>query len=223
MLTPIVGRRHRPSSLGLRHAIEFPADAGALQEADLQSTLLGWRLLITGQQTLTADGQRFRQRQVLAVMVLQVDADTIGLPANDRKLLVIGNRAIKGDVIHLIFCRGLTHFHHQNFHFQWLGVAGENSANGLGIGIGQRLRGDILAAIGIAFEIRITNAGFAEIFELAIFPNASKSNAIVDLGNFVERGTRIFRHQEQSPRHTPPPRSSALWRCLYAHTQPYPA
>src|SRR5215510_12063796 len=27
---PIVGGRHRPSSLGLRHAIEFPADALAL-------------------------------------------------------------------------------------------------------------------------------------------------------------------------------------------------
>src|SRR2546427_11542114 len=54
-----------------------------------------------------------------------------------------------------------------------------------------------MAAIGIALHVGIANPGFAQIFELAIFPHPGKSEAVIDVRDFVQRRARVLRHQEQ--------------------------
>ena len=124
----------------------------------------------------------------------------LGLPSDNRKGTFVDDAAVERDAIHLVGLAVVSDLHHQNFHLQRLQFLAENGTEALRVAVRKRTGGHIFPAVHESLEICVPDAGLPEIFKFAVLAGPRKGDAVVDLGDFIQRGAGIFR-DEQYPVH----------------------
>ena len=76
----------------------------------------------------------------------------------------------------------------EDLHLHRLHLVGEDLAEHLGVGVGQAAGVDVLAAVLVALEVGVADAGDAELVELVVLADPGERDAVVDLADLVERG-----------------------------------
>ena len=95
---------------------------------------------------------------------------------------------------------GFSHLRDQNFDLQRLELLTEDGTQALRVAVGQGSRSHVLTAVHVPREIGMSDAGLAQILELAVFAGAGKRDAVVNFRNLVQGGTGIVGDQQHAVR-----------------------
>ena len=78
-------------------------------------------------------------------------------------------------------------------------VLGEDGAERLGVGIGERPCGDVGSVVGVAPQVGVADAGDPQVLELVVLADPGEGNAVVDLADLVERAAaRVVGDEEDA-------------------------
>ena len=77
---------------------------------------------------------------------------------------------------------------HEDLHLHRLHLVGEDLSEDLGVRVGQAAGVDVLAAVLVALEVGVADAGDAELVELVVLADPRERDAVVDLAHLVQRG-----------------------------------
>ena len=75
---------------------------------------------------------------------------------------------------------------HEDLDLHGLHLVGEDLAEDLGVGVGEAAGVDVLAAVLVALEVGVADAGDAELVELVVLADPGEGDAVVDLADLVE-------------------------------------
>ena len=116
--------------------------------------------------------------------------------------MLVGDETGEVDVVDLVGLPvRLPHLRHHDLDLVGLEVVGEHGRHGLGVGVGQRTGGDVLAVVRVALHVGQTDAGLPERLELGVLAHAGEGDAVVDLGDLAQVPRRVLRHDEDPLRH----------------------
>ncbi len=71
-------------------------------------------------------------------------------------------------------------------------------AQRLRVGVGEALGGHVVAAVRVALDVGMTDAGHPQRFELVVLPHPGERDPIVDLADLVEGSAGVFPQQENA-------------------------
>ncbi len=121
-------------------------------------------------------------------------------PHRDDALLVLQAPVVE-HAVHLVVVGRVPDLRDQDLDLERLQLLREDPPERLRVGVRDRLRGDVLAAVGVAAEIGQTNPGDAEVLELVVLAHRGERDAVVDLADLVQRFARVL-GDDEDPRLT---------------------
>src|SRR5712692_7346150 len=168
------------------NAPELALDLRAVEDGDLE-VALAERLVLRDRQRPHAEPERLAERQPLAVVILEEPPDLVRLAAHRRIVVLVLDRAVVEDVVDFVLrAVRLGHLGHEHLDLERLDVLREDVPERLRVGVGERLGGHVAAAVRVSLDVRMTDAGDSQIFELVVFANAREGDPVVDLRDLVE-------------------------------------
>ena len=99
---------------------------------------------------------------------------------------------------HLVLRAVLTDLGDEDLDLHRLHLVGEDLSEDLGVGVGQAAGVDVLAAVLVALEVGVADAGDAELVELVVLPDPRERDAVVDLAHLVQRGAAVLGGDEDA-------------------------
>jgi len=182
-------------------AAELAARPAALEHRDLelvrgQPTLLaGGRV---GPEQLDGQGQRIGQRQAGLPALAQRRRDRLGLPAHHDEAMLVGDRAVVGEAVHLVLSGGLAHLRDHDLDLVGLGLLGEDRAERLRVGVGQAAAGHVAAVVGVAAQVGEAHTRDAQVLELVVLADGREGDAVVDLADLVQRPGEVLADEQDA-------------------------
>src|SRR4029434_9647776 len=114
-------------------------------------------------------------------------SDHIRRSAHDRKVRLVGNRAVICQPVDLIERGCGAEFGHHDLHLvRLITTGGEDRAQYLRVRVGQPAARHLSPRIAITAEVGVPYPGLSQVLELVVAADGSESNAIVDLAHLVE-------------------------------------
>ena len=180
------------------HAPELAARLGAVEHRHLQ-VALGQGLVLGDHEGAHPELEGGGEVEALLEVVLEVAADLLGLAAHGRVVALVLDRPVVEDVVDLVLraVRSPTS-HDQHLHLEGLDVLGEDVAERLRVGVGERLGAHVPAAVGVALDVGVPHPGHPQVLELVVLAHAGEGDAVVDLRDLVEQGGRVLGHEQDA-------------------------
>ena len=118
--------------------------------------------------------------------------DLLRLTAEDGAALLVHDGAVVEDVVQLVVLDRLPHLRDEDLDLVRLHLVGEHLPEGLAVGVGERACVHVLAGERVALEVGLAHPGDPQHLELVVLADAGERDAVVDLGDLVERAERVL-------------------------------
>ena len=118
--------------------------------------------------------------------------DRLGVAAEDRETLLVGDGAVVGDVEQLVRVADRVELRDEDLDFEGLHLVGEDLAEVLGIHVRERAGVDVLARVRVALGVGVAHAGDPKLVELVVAPDTGEGDAVIDLADLVQRARRVL-------------------------------
>src|SRR5215470_13333662 len=181
---------------------ELAADSRLLQKTDFQILRRNARTAVARSlERRATELDRLPEGQAGLMPALQEAAELVGESTDHAEVLVVRDAAVELDAIdRVVLVTGefrIADLRHDHLDLERLQLAREDVTHRLRVGIGERARAHVVAAVRVALHVGIAHADLPELIELAELADARERDAVVDLADLRERG-RVLRHQEDA-------------------------
>ena len=122
----------------------------------------------------------------------------LGLAAHDHELRLLDDRAVVGQAVELVALGGVADLGHAELDLVGLLLLGEDRAERLRVGVGERAGGDVAPVVGVAAQVGEPDAGDAQALELVVAPDGGEADAVVDLAHLVQRGAGVLGDEQDA-------------------------
>ena len=95
----------------------------------------------------------------------------------------------------------LPHLRDEDLDLVRLHLVGEHLTEGLAVGVGERPRVHVFAGERVALEVGLAHAGDAQHLELVVLAHPGERDAVVDLGDLVQRAERVLGDEDDAVDH----------------------
>jgi hypothetical protein len=135
----------------------------------------------------------------VGVVLLEVGRHDVGRASHHAVALDVGHLAVVGEPVDLVVIRPVADLGDEELDLVGLlPAAGEDGAEGLGVGVGQAPTGDVAAVVGVAAHVGQPHSGDAEVLELVVAADGGEGDAVVDLGDLVQRLGGVLRDEQHA-------------------------
>ena len=186
---------------GRRQSAEGAAETSAVEHGHLE-LLRGQRaplLVGTGLgQGAHGQPQAVVERHVVDEALTHDGADRLGHAAHHHEGALVEDRPVVGQPVHLVGLGRVPHLGDDDLDLVRLGLLGEDRAEGLRVGVGQRPPGDVTPVVRVAPQVGEAHAGHPEVLELVVLADRGEGQPVVDLAHLVQRGRAVLGHHEDA-------------------------
>ena len=103
--------------------------------------------------------------------------ERFGLAAHDEEAGLVDDRAVVGEPVELVVVGGRADLGHADLDLVGLLLLGEDRAERLRVGVGQRAGGDVAPVVGVAAQVGQPDAGDAQVLVLVVLADAGEARS----------------------------------------------
>jgi hypothetical protein len=126
--------------------------------------------------------------------------DLVRLAAEGHEAWLVGDRPVERDPVDLVAAGLLAYLGDHDLHLEWLVALGEDGPQRLRVPVGDAARGHVVPGELVAGDIRVGDAGLAQVLVFVVPADGGKGDPVVDLADLVQRARGVGRHHEDSTR-----------------------
>ena len=183
--------------------LELPLlGAGPVQHGDLEvgrGDGAGLRRSLALAEGLHGEPDRRLEVGAGGEVLLEVRRGGLGRPAHHGVVVLVGDLAVVGEPVDRVVGGGVPHLGHEQLDLVGLlAAAGEDRAEGLGVGVREAAAGDVAAVVGVAAHVGQPDAGDPEVLELVVAADGGERDPVVDLADLVQRLGEVLRDEDDA-------------------------
>ncbi len=172
---------------------------GALEQRDFE--LVGCERVAVGAEELRAEPDRGTELHAGLVLILQRVVDRLRGTAEGGVAVLVDDDAVVHHVVHLrVVVVLVADFRDEDLHLVRLHLVCEDLVQRLRVRGGEFLRAHVLAGVRVALEVRVAHARDAQQLVLAVQPDRSESDAVVDLADLLQRAGGVLGNDDHPGR-----------------------